>query len=250
MNFGVLFRKEIREFLKTYKLLIVVALLLFFGLSAPLVIKFLPKILEMSGEQIPLQLPTFSAADAIKSYLSTLGQIGLLISILVAMGSIAQERERRTAVMTLSKPAGFGSFITAKLATLALTFGIGLTIGAAGCYLYTVTLLGAFDAGTFIIINLLAALYLLVCLSITLIYSAFFRNQLAAGGMALVTLIILALLSNIPSFAKWVPVALMNGATNMASGSGFNAWPALVVSSAIVVTTVIVGWQVLKKREL
>lgn len=147
MNFAVLFRKEAKEYLKTYKLLIVAVLLLFFGLSAPLLIKFLPKILEMSGEQIPIQLPVFAAADAIKSYLSTLGQIGLLITVLVAMGSIAQERERRTAVMTLSKPAGFGSFIAAKLAILAVTFAVGLILGAGACYLYTVVLLGPFGAG-------------------------------------------------------------------------------------------------------
>jgi len=95
----------------------------------------------------------------------------------------------------LSKPAGFGAFVTAKLAALALTFAIGLALGAAGCYLYTVVLLGAFDPGTFLTINLLAWLYLVVCLTITLMYSAFFTNQLAAGGTALSTLIVLALLS-------------------------------------------------------
>src|SRR3989304_3459320 len=107
MSFLVLFRKEIREYLKTYKLLIVGAVFLLFGLSTPLIFKFLPEILRLSGEELPIALPAFTAADALKSYVSNLGQVGLLVAVLVAMGVIAQERERGTAVMTLCKPAGF-----------------------------------------------------------------------------------------------------------------------------------------------
>ena len=75
MNFLVLFRKEIREYIKTYKLLIVAAVFLVFGLSTPLLLKFLPEILKMSGEQIPIPLPDFVAADALKSYIDNLGQV-------------------------------------------------------------------------------------------------------------------------------------------------------------------------------
>jgi ABC-2 type transport system permease protein len=155
--------------------------------------------------------------------------------------------------MTLSKPAGFGAFIVAKLAALVVTFGIGLTLGAVGCYFYTVVLLGPVDAGSFIVITLLASFYLLVCLSVTLMYSAFFRNQIAAGGLALVTLIGLALLSNIPRIGRFFPVALMNNAASIARGSGEIPWSlfvSLMVSALIVAAAVIIGWQVLKKREL
>jgi ABC-2 type transport system permease protein len=168
----------------------------------------------------------------------------------VAMGSIALERERRTAVMTLCKPAGFGAFVTAKLAALALTFGLGLVLGAAGCYLYTVVLLGSLSAYSFVLVNLLAGLYLLVCLSVTLMYSALFRNQLAVGGLALATMIVLALFSNIPQVGHYMPSSLMSWATGLAAGTGSSSWPALVVSIGIVIAAVLIGWQVLKKREL
>jgi ABC-2 type transport system permease protein len=253
LNFGVLFRKEFTEQIKTHKMLVVVAILLLFGFGTPLLLKFLPEFLKLSGEQIPIELPAFTAFDAIQSYISTLGQIGLLVAVLVAMGSIAQERERRTAIMTLSKPAGFGAFVVAKLAALMVTFGCGLLLGSLGCYLYTVVLLGPFDAGAFTIIALLISFYFLVCLAVTLMYSAFFRNQLAAGGTALATLIILALLSNIPNIGRYLPVALMNNATSIAGGSREAPWSlffSLIVSAVIVLAAVIICWQVLKKREV
>jgi ABC-2 type transport system permease protein len=250
LNFGVLFRKEIVENFKTYKMLIVAALLLFFGLATPLLLKFLPNLLEASGQKVPIEIPTFTAVDVVDSYVSTLSQIGLLIAVLVAMGAIALERERRTAVMTLCKPAGFGAFITAKLAALAVTFALGLILGAAGCYLYTVVLLGNLSAYSFFLLNVLAGLYLLVCLSITLMYSAIFRNQLAVGGLALATLIALALATNIPQLNSWLPSALLNWGKSLVAGTGSGAWPALAVSIGIIVVTTLIGWQVLKKREL
>jgi ABC-2 type transport system permease protein len=209
-------------------------------------------LLAISGEQIPLELPDFKAFDAVQSYISTLGQIGLLVAVLVAMGSIAQERERRTAMMTLSKPAGFGAFVVAKLAALAVTFGCGLLLSSCGCYLYTIVLLGPFEAGSFAIIALLAAFYILVCLSITLMFSSCFRNQIAAGGAALVTLIVLALLSNIPNIGQFLPVALMNNTSSISIGGGipWSLCVSLMVSAFIVMAATITAWQVLKKREL
>ncbi len=250
MNFGVLFQKEIAEHVKTYKLLIVAAVFLLFGLSTPMLFKFLPEIVKLSGEQIPIQMPTFTAADAVKSYINSLGQIGLLVTVLVAMGSVAQERERGTAVMTLCKPVGFGAFVSAKLAALVLIFGIGVALGAIGFYIYTVVLLGDLSLFSFLLITLLAGCYFVVCLSITLMYSTFFKNQLAAGALALVTLIGMALISNIPQLSPYMPSALMSWAQRLAAGSSGSSWSALIVSCSIVVAAIIIGWQVLNRKEL
>jgi ABC-2 type transport system permease protein len=250
MSFATLFRKELREYFKTYKFLIVVAVFLFFGFSTPVLIKLLPEILKMSGEQLPVALPAMGAADALRSYTNNFSQIGLLVAVLVAMGAIAQERERGTAIMTMCKPIGFGSFILAKFAALTLTFSIGVTLGAIGCYYYTVLLLGSVDAGPFIAMNLLALAYLVVCLAVTLMYSSFLRNQLAAGGLAFATLIGLVLLGAIPALSGYLPSALMGWAQGLAAGSSNTAWSAVFVSAAIVVAVIVTGWQTMSRKEL
>ena len=250
MNVLVLFREEAREQLKTYRLLIVAAVFLLFGLSTPLLFKFLPEILKMSGEQLPVQLPIFTPADSVKSYIDSLGQIGVVVAVLVAMGSIAQERERGTIIMTLSKPVGFGAFAVAKLAALVSTFLVGILLGALACYYYTTMLLGTVDAGTFLVINLLIAYYFAVCLSITVMCSAFFKSQLAAGALALVTLLVLGLVSSIPPLAKYMPSALLGWAQSLAAGGDATGWPAAAVSAGLVVASIIIAWQVLSRKEL
>ena len=58
-GFAPLFKKEIREQFKLYRLVIVGAIFLFFALSSPLTLKYLPDILKMAGEQsMIIQLPT------------------------------------------------------------------------------------------------------------------------------------------------------------------------------------------------
>lgn len=250
MSFTILLRKEIKEQVKTYRLLIVVAVFLLFGLSTPLMLKYLPDILKLSGEQIPIQIPAFAAADSLKSYLGNLGQVGVLVAVLVGMGSIAQERERGTAVMTLCKPVGFGAFALAKLTALVLTLAVGLALGALGCYFYTVLLLGNVDGPSFILMNLLVAAYFVVCLSVTLMYSAFFKSQLAAGALALVSLIGAALVGSIPLVGQYSPNALMSWARGLATGRAVTFWPALVVSGLVVVASLLAGWQMLRTKEL
>ena len=250
MNFTTLFRKELREYLKTYKFLVVVAVFLFFGLSTPIIIKLLPEILKMSGEQIPLALPALGASDALNNYVKNFSQIGLVVAVLVAMGAIAQERERGTAIMTMCKPVGFGSFIMAKMAALVLTFGIGVALGAIGCYYYTVLLLGNIAAGPFIVMNLLGVAYLIVCLSVTLMYSSFFRNQLAAGGLAFATLIAMVLLSSVPVLSGYLPSALMGWAAGLAAGGSGSAWAAVFASAGVVVAAITIGWQTMSRKEL
>ena len=247
-SFLVLFRKELRGQLRTYRLLIVVVVFLVFGLGTPLLLKYLHVLIP--ADEAIIMPPEFTATDAVKGYLDTLNQVGLIAAILLAMGTVARERESGTAALTLSKPVGSGSFIVAKLAVLALVFGIGIAVGAIGCYIYTVILFENPGGLNFVLANLVGWLYLLFCLAVTVMYSSFFKSQLAAGGLALVTLVALAGTAGLPVMEDYSPGALVGWAQGIATGSGANVWGALAVSLALIALTTIMGWQVFKKKEL
>jgi len=250
LQYYVLLRKEIKENIRTYKFLIMVAILLVFGIGTPLMIKFLPEILKLSGEQIPLTLPVLGATDALQSYISNLSQVGLLLVVLISMGAVAQERERRTAVMVLSKSAGPGAFILAKMTAIGTMIIAGLLLGAIGFYFYTTILLGPVDLLKFTIINLLSAYYLLFCLSITLMFSSLVKSQLAAGGLSLVTLIGLAAISNIPFMSEFVPSALMGWATSFINGGNGDSVPAMMICGVLIILSLLAGWQILRRTEI
>ena len=250
MHYFVLLSKEIKENFITYKFLIVVAVLLVFGIGTPLMIKFLPEILILSGEEIPITLPALGAKDAIQSYISNLSQVGLLLVVLISMGAVAQERERRTAAMILSKSAGPGAFILAKMTAISIMIIAGLLLGAIGFYFYTSILLGPVDPVKFTFVNLLSMYYLLFCLSVTLMFSSLFKSQLAAAGLSLLILIGLAALSGIPALSKFVPGALMGWATNLINGGNEGTTQALITCGVLMLLSLLAGWQVLKRTEI
>lgn len=247
-SFVVLLKKELRGNLRTYRLLIVVALFFVLGLGTPLLLNYVDAFLP--SDDGGMVLPEFTAADVANEYISSIGQFGLIAAILLAMGSLARERESGTAAMTLSKPVGRGAFVGAKLTALGLVFGVGLAVGALGCYAYTVVLFGRLSASQFLLGNLVAALYILVCLAVTLMYSAFFRNQLAAGGLALMTLIALAATAGLQAVKGYSPGGLIAWSTDIVSESGPNAWGALAAGIGLVVVAAIIGWQVFERKEL
>src|SRR5689334_24992025 len=116
---GALLRKELLESWRTLRLPIVAVVFLLVGLSSPLLARFTPEILKaVAGDQIPITLPTPTAADAFDQLAKNLNQFGALIAILLAMGAVAAEKERGTAALLLAKPAGRAGFLVAKLVAI------------------------------------------------------------------------------------------------------------------------------------
>lgn len=250
MTMFVLLRKELTEHSRTYKFLSVVVVFLVVGFSTPVLLVYMPEIVELSGDDVVIEIPEFTATDIVRSYLDTLGQLGLVIVILITMGSIAAERERGTAEMVLSKPVGTGSFVLAKFLGLAIVLIAGLLAGALGCYTYTTVLLGSPGPMAFTTANMLVALYLLAVMSVTLLFSAIVRSQIVAGILALAVVIAAAILASLSILEPYLPVSMMHWAMELPAGTGDSRWVGLAISMGIVAVGSIGAWRVLQRKEL
>lgn len=249
-GFKALLKKELWEQLKTYKLYIIGGVFLFFGFSTPLMLKYLPEILELAGEDIIIDIPPPTAVQALGEYSATIVQIGILIAVLMAMGAIAQERSKGTAMMTLSKPVSRSAFVTAKLTALSTSFIIALIAGSTACYLYTVTLIEDISVSGFLGQNLLMILLFIFCISVTLFFSSLFKNQLAAGGIALAVLIGQAVASQLPWVGDFIPGQLTGWGSHLLSGDAESAWGAAAVSVALIVLCLYFANRNLQRREM
>lgn len=249
-GFRTLLKKELREQLRTHRLLVVAAVFTAFGLATPLLFRFLPQLLELAGEELEIRMPPPTAGTVFTEYAGTLVQVGVLMAVLMAMGSIARERERGLTAMILSKPANHGAYVLAKAIALGASFAIAQAAGGAACYHYTAMLIGPADAGAFVSMNLLVALFLIFCLAATLLSSSLLRNQLAAGGIALAALIGQGLLAQIPLAGDYVPGQLTSWGTGLVSGPHPTAWPALAVTVALAAACLAGASVALRQRDL
>src|SRR5713226_2620753 len=116
MLFWAALRKELLEQWRSYRALVVAAVLLGFGLLSPLSAKFTPELFRLlpNGAQIASLIPPPTLLDAVAQYLKNMSQFAVILALLLTMGAVSQEKERGTAAMMLSKPLPRWAFLAAK----------------------------------------------------------------------------------------------------------------------------------------
>ena len=250
-GFWALLRKELKEQLRTNRIVIVAGVFLFFGLATPLMTKYLPELIKLAGEGMNIEIPPPTAVQAMAEYTSTMMQFGVLIAVLIAMGAVAKERESGTAVFVLSKPVGYPAFVSAKFKALGVTTLIAVVLGGLACWGYTYLLFNGAPALGFFYQNVLLLVYILLAVAATLFFSSLFKSQLAAGALGLVTVIVLSLVSGLPWVGKYLPGALIGWGNRLLAGqAGAGAWGAVMVTLALIILSLYLAWMVLKKKEI
>lgn len=251
-GFGVLARKELLEQWRTMRLLVVSAVFLLVGLTSPLLARFTPEILEaIGGDQFQIVLPPPTAADAYDQLAKNLGQFGILVAVLIAMGSVATEKERGTAALILTKPASRGAFLASKLVAIAAVLGIATAVASAGAWFYTLVLFEPLPIAGFVAATVLQWLSLVVFAAVTFLGSTLTRSALAAAGLGVAVFIVIGILSIVPPLAPYLPVGLAAAARELALGRPVtDALTPIVANVALVGGLATASWLAFRRQEL
>jgi ABC-2 type transport system permease protein len=233
--FLVSLRKEWLEQWRNYRFLVLAVVLTLFGLLAPFTARYGPEMMKLlpNGEAIAKLIPTPTVRDAVGQYLKNVGQFGVILGLLLTMGTVAQEKDKGTAAMMLVKPLPRRSFILAKFAASTLLFAAGIGLSGLAAWYYTWLLFGPLDPIRWIALNGLVLVFVLVQVAVTLFFSVVAKSQAAAGGLAFGVLMLLAIVSSIPVVGTYLPAQLLGWGAALATGGSTSAWSALAVSGVI-----------------
>jgi ABC-2 type transport system permease protein len=253
MNFMYVFRKELLELWRTYRFLIIAAVLVVFGMTSPLMAKFLPQILR-SIPSVPSgildSIPAPTVVDAVTQYIKNMNQFGILLALLVTMGVVVQEKERGTAAFFLTRPVSRETFILSKFSALLVTFIAALVVAALGCWYYTYVLFQPIPWGQFLAANGLILLGFTVYIALSLLGSTVARSQGIAVGLAVIALILVSLWGSIPHWGDYSPARLFTWAAQLLLGTNNPAWPAFGISLGIIVVALIAACLIFRKQEI
>jgi len=253
MIFWIALCKELLEQWRSYRLLVVtVVLLLFGGFMAPLTAKYTPEIVKAvapQGEAIVNLIPEPTANVAVQEYVQNISQFGILAVLLVTMGVVAQEKDRGTAALMLVKPLSRGVFLTAKFVALGLVVTVSLVVAAIACYYYTLVLFEALDLSSWLALNGLLLLFMLVYVALTLLCSTLSNSQVVAGGLAFGLLMLLTVLGVLPTVGDYLPGRLVTWAGALFNG-GATYWSAVVGGLALILVAMFAAWTLFKRQEL
>jgi ABC-2 type transport system permease protein len=208
-------RKELHQLWRTKRLLVMGAVFLIFGMGSPLMAKFTPQMLTMieGAEMFADLIPEPTGGDAMLQYTKNLSQFGFILAVLLAMGLVVGEKERKTIPMILSKPLPRWVFITSKFSSQMLMYLAVFALSSLGAYYYTIILFGSLDFLDFMLLNGLMFLWLLTFVALSLLGSTLGKSTVAAGGIGMGLSVALMLAGSLPRYGALLPGGLMSWAT-------------------------------------
>ena len=253
-GFSIFLRKELREAVRSNRLLVVAALFLVLGIVSPLTAKYMPQLLQALGTGqtgVTITFPTPTVSDAIAQYLKNVAGTGIFIALLLPMGMVAREKERGTAAFVLTKPLSREAFLAAKLVALVTLLGVGVLLAAIATYIYTAILFQPPALGGFLGCTALVLLSLVVYGLITFLGSTLASSQLPAVGIGLAAWVLLSLVGINATAARLTPAGLMDPASALARGATPDHL-LLSVSANLVLCAVAVAlaWLAFRRQEL
>jgi ABC-2 type transport system permease protein len=250
-GFAVLLRKEVTEQWRTSRLPVMAVIFLVIGLGSPLVAEYTPEIVRAAAGPVTIPIPTPTLADAISQLTKNLVQFGAIAAVLLAMGSVASEKESGTAAFVLTKPATRLAFLTAKFSGLVTTLAAAVVASGAGAYLYTAVLFSTPSAPGFGAACLVLLLSLLVVAAVTFLGSTLVRSSIPAAGIGLAAIVVGATVASIPHAGRFSPFGLGTFANELGAGRtpADWGWP-IVANVAIVVAALAASWLAFRRQEL
>lgn len=249
MRMFVMVQKELLELVRSFKMIWVPLVFIVLGIMQPVMNYYLPVIIEKAGNMpdgTVIEMPIPSGVEVLAATLQQFGTLGVLVLVLVFMGTVSSERNSGAASLILVKPISVLTFISSKwLAMLTLSWA-SLFLGYGASWYYTGLLFDKVPAAQFFSSFLVYGLWLSFIMALTLLFSTWLRSAAGAAFSTLGLAVVLSLFTGLfPKFLGWSPGALSSFAYEAAmqnisntTGLGWSIAIALALIAASVAASV------------
>ncbi|HUQ80074.1 MAG TPA: ABC transporter permease [Gemmatimonadaceae bacterium] len=237
-GFGAFMQKELTEIRRTWRLWVIPGILVFFGVTSPIIAALTPALLRsMTASQpgVVIRIPTPGPLDSFVQFLKALDQFVLIAVVITGAGAVSGERGSGTAILALTKPLSRGAFVVAKILSQLALIATSTALGTAVCLVMTALVFdGAFGARLVTAVALWIVYAALLVVVMTL-FSATFRSRGAAAGAGLGFYFLTLLLGTWGPMARFGFPGLMPAMGNALVGKPLAAaWPVATAVVAIV----------------
>jgi ABC-2 type transport system permease protein len=246
-----LWRLEIARLVRTRKWVVLAGVFVFFGLTGPLVARYIEDILQRFGGGMQVTLPDPTPGDGITQFLSNAQQIGLLVVLVVAAGALAFDAKPELAAFLRTRVPGLTELVVPRYVVTVAAVCAAFALGVLGAWYETVVLLGPLPAGGMLAGTVYAWVYLAFAVAVVAFVSALARSVLTVIGISVVVLLALPILGVVQALSPWLPSALVGALDALARGADATQYlraaaVSLVVTAGLLAATVLL----LRRREL
>lgn len=212
----IIFKKEMLESWRSYRVLILAVAFIFFGILSPFTAKLLPEILDQfTPEGITITIADPSYMDSWLQFYDNMYQMGLLIIFILFAGLLVDEYQKETLPMLLTKglqstAITYGKFI-ATAALITATYLAGFLI----CILYTWIYFQTGINLEILIGSLSILLGYLLIIALFLFWGSIF-SKISAVFLTAAGSVALLMVANLhPKIQNWNPISLFTIGTKV-----------------------------------
>jgi len=197
------------ESVRTYKMLIMLAVFIIFGILSPLTAKLLPQILtSFMPEGMSITLAEPAAIDAWTQFFKNISQIGIIVTVILFGGMLSGEISKGTLINMLTKGLKRSSVILAKYMMASVIFTVSYAVAAALSYVYTSYLFDGSELSNLLLSLLCLWLFGLFLLSVLMLWASVTQSGYAALLLTGLVAASLMILNIIPAAGKYNPISL------------------------------------------
>jgi ABC-2 type transport system permease protein len=252
-GYRIFARKELSEIVRTWRIWVLPAIILFFAISGPLLARFTPEIVgALAGSQLgQIELPTPTYLDAYTGWIKNLSQITLFALIIIYGGIVSAETKSGTAILVLTKPVSRRAFVIVKAVIHSLFLTILLVLGTLVTWALTAVTFGEAPGGALWSAALVWLVYGVLFMALMTLFSVLISSAAGAAGAGIGAYVLLSIASIWKPLSEYTPAGLPGQAASLAAHATTpsSLWP-IVTSIALSIALVALAALLFRRKEL
>jgi ABC-2 type transport system permease protein len=228
----------------THRLVALVAVYGFFGLTAPPLARYTNELLEHVGSGVQIIAPPPTPAQGLSMFVSNTNQIGLLVFVLIVSSAVAFDAQREMAVFLRTRVAHYRVLLVPRYLVSVASGAGALAVGTAAAWYGTVVLLGGVDTAGMVLGLALSVLYLAFIAAVAAALGARLTSVLTTVAATVAVAVVLGIAGAFGAVGRWLPSHLLGALTSLPLGGD----PTDHIPSVVVTALATSGLLVLASR--
>lgn len=247
-----LLKKELMEYLKTSKFIVLIALFTFFAILSPLLAKYINELLSLVSTDVAISLPDPTYADAWLQYYKNMTSLCLIVFMIIMTGTIAQEKNKGSIMLVLTKKVSRFDFVFSKflagIIIYTVLFLVSLVISSA----YTYYLFDSFSYDGLTISLVLMWLMGIFYAAMAIFASIIAKTPTTAALFGFVGYAVFNLLNIATGLQKYNPAGASSLVNTILVGASSNSdnWICVIATTLGIVIAFLGGYMIFRKQEI
>jgi ABC-2 type transport system permease protein len=243
-----LWRLEWLRLVRTPRALALGAVFTFFGLLEPVLTRYQSQIFRHLGNGVQISFPPVTPEAGIRSYVSELGGVGLVVVVVLAAGALGFDARPGLATFLRTRVGSMWRLVTPRFAVNAAAAAVAYLLGTLAAWYETELLIGSPPVAGMLAGILCGAVYLAFAVAVTALAASIVRGTLATVGVTLVALLVLPVAGALQAADRWLPTTLASAPVQLLEGTHRLSWYLPTIAATVAVSAAALALAVLRLR--